>query len=253
MNESSQTLAGRVAVVTGASRGIGRAIAVRLGALGATVVLNYLNEDARCAEAVQAVTQAGGPSPNAIRADIGRPDEARRLIEGVLAQHGRLDVLVNNAARQTSSLLHKMSDADWQSVIDVNLSAVFYLCRAALPAMMAARSGHIVNIASASSYMARKGAASYIASKHGLIGLTKALALETASQGVLVNAVAPGLTETDLVAGLTEAQREGLLGLVPLKRMARPEEVADMVAYVVTRAGYSTGNVFHCSGGAVLG
>jgi 3-oxoacyl-[acyl-carrier protein] reductase len=253
MSESAQILAGRVAVVTGASRGIGRAIAVRLGALGATVVLNYLGENARAAEAVQAVIQAGGPAPSAVRADIGRPEEAQRLIEGVLAQHGRLDVLVNNAARQTSALLHKMSDADWQSVIDVNLSAVFYLCRAALPAMIAARSGHIVNIASASSYMARKGAASYIASKHGLIGLTKALALETASQGVLVNAVAPGLTETDLVAGLTEAQREGLLNLVPLKRMASPGEVADMVAYIVTRAGYSTGNVFHCSGGAIMG
>ena len=158
MSEPVQRLAGQVAVVTGASRGIGRAIAIRLGALGATVVLNYLKEDARCAEAAQAVIAAGGPAPSAVRADVGRPEEARRLIEGVLARHGRIDVLINNAARQTSALLHKMSDADWQSVLDVNLSAVFYLCRAALPAMFAARSGHIVNIASASSYMARKGA-----------------------------------------------------------------------------------------------
>jgi NAD(P)-dependent dehydrogenase (short-subunit alcohol dehydrogenase family) len=145
-----------------------------------------------------------------------------------------------------------MSDADWHDVMNTNLSAVFYLCRAVLVSMLEARAGHIVNVASASSFMGQRGAASYVASKHGLIGLTRALAIETAPSGILVNAVAPGLTDTDMVRNLTPEQREGLLKMVPLRRIAAPEEVAAMVSFVITRAGYSTGNVFHVSGGVVM-
>jgi NAD(P)-dependent dehydrogenase (short-subunit alcohol dehydrogenase family) len=199
------------------------------------------------------VLATGAPGARAAQADVGRPLEAKQLVEGVLETEGRLDVLVNNAAVQRSALLHKMSDEDWHGVLDTNLNAVFYLCRAALPSMLAARAGQIVNIASASAFVAQRGAAGYVASKHALIGLTKALALETAGRGPRVNAVAPGLTDTDLVRGLSDAQREALLKLVPLGRLADPDEVARMVELVVTDASYSTGNVFHVSGGVVMG
>ncbi len=247
----AQRLEGQVALVTGASRGIGRAIALALGRLGARVIVNYKSAMAQAEEVARAIGEAGGHAELA-RADVARPVAARARGDDVLARHHRLDVLVNNAAIQRSSLLHKMSDADWNDVLALNLSAVFHLCRAALPAMLEARRGNIVNVASASAFMAQKGAASYVASKHGLIGLTKALALETASKGVRVNCVAPGLTDTDLVRDLTDAQRSALLGMVPLGRIGAPEEVASMVSYVVTDASYCTGNVFHVGGGVVM-
>ena len=248
---SARSLDGKVALVTGASRGIGRAIAVALGALGARVVVNFRAQAAQAAEAARLVDAAGGAGEPA-QADVALPAEAKRLVDELLARHGRLDVLVNNAAIQRAALLHKMSDADWQEVIDLNLSAVFHLCRAALPSMLQARSGSIVNIASASAFLAQKGAASYVASKHGLIGLTKALALETAGKGIRVNCVAPGLTDTDLVKGLTEAQRSALLQMVPLGRIGAPEEVARTVVHVAVEASYATGNVFHVGGGVVM-
>jgi NAD(P)-dependent dehydrogenase (short-subunit alcohol dehydrogenase family) len=244
-------LTSRVALVTGASRGIGRAIAIELGRLGARVAISYRREDSQAEEAVAALASTGVEA-KAFRADVSRSAEAQQLAADVVAAFGRVDILVNNAAIQRSALVHKMSDADWHEVMDTNLSAAFYLGRALLPSMLEARSGHIVNVASASSFMGQRGAASYVASKHGLIGLTRALAVETAHRGVLVNAVAPGLTDTDMVRGLTPEQREGLLKLVPLRRIAAPEEVAAMVGFVVTRAGYSTGNVFHVSGGVVM-
>ena len=241
-----------VCIVTGASRGIGRAVALRLGRLGATIIVNYRSARAEAEEVARQVADSGGRA-EVVTADVGRPEEARRLVETTVERHQRIDILVNNAAIQRSRLLHKMSDSDWYDVIDVNLNAVFQLCRASLPAMLSARSGHILNIASASSFMAQAGASSYVASKHALIGLTKALALEVASKGVLVNAVAPGLTDTDLVKGLTDDQRAALLTRVPLGRMGTPEEVAAMVELILTEATYSTGNVFHVGGGVVMG
>lgn len=246
-----QPLAGKTALVTGASRGIGRAVAHELGRLGARVGVSYRSDDDKAHETITSLT-AAGVEARAFRADIARSREASKLAADVTAALGEIQILVNNAAIQRSALLHKMTDADWHEVMDTNLSAVFYLSRAVLPAMLEARSGHIVNVASASAFMGQRGAASYVASKHGLIGLTRALAIETASRGVLVNAVAPGLTDTDMVRNLTPEQREGLLKLVPLRRIAAPEEVAAMVGFVVTRAGYSTGNVFHVSGGVIM-
>lgn len=242
----------QVVLVTGGSRGIGRAIALRLAAKGATLVVNYRSEEAAAASVVARIEGVGGQAV-AVQADVGRPDEAQRLVDGVLEQFGQLDVLVNNAGIQRSAMAHKMSDADWHDVIAVNLSAPFFLSRAALPAMRAAGRGHIVNIASASSFVAQPGVASYVASKHALIGLTKALALENAKKGVLVNAVAPGLTRTDMVSGLTEAQRAGLERLVPMGRLGEPAEVARLVEWLVTEGSYSTGNTFHVSGGVALG
>ena len=246
------TLAGSVALVSGASRGIGRAVAVRLGALGARVVVNYATRAADAEETVRAIAAAGGPPARAVRADVGVSREATRLVQDALAVEGCIDVLVANAGIQRSALVHKTTDEDWQRVIDVNLSSAFYLARAALPSMLARGSGRIVHVASASGFVGQRGAAAYVASKHGLVGLTRALAVETAGKGITVNAVAPGLTDTDLVRDLSPAQRDALLAMVPLKRVALPEEIADVVAFVVTSAAYSTGNVFHASGGVVM-
>jgi NAD(P)-dependent dehydrogenase (short-subunit alcohol dehydrogenase family) len=244
-------LQGKVALITGGSRGIGQAIAIELARLGAAVVVNY-RENASAAQSVVETIRTTGGRAVAIRADVSRSSEAQRLAEEVLITFDRIDILINNAAMHRVALVHKMSDVEWREVLDTNLSAVFYLCRALLPAMFAAKRGHIVNIASPSSFMGQQGAASYVASKHGLIGLTRTLALETASHGILVNAVAPGLTATDLIEGLTDAQRNALLSITPLKRLAVPAEVAAMVAFLVTRATYSTGNVFHVGGGVVM-
>lgn len=252
MPTAKAALEGSVAVVTGGSRGIGAAIATRLGRLGAHVVVSYCADADAADRVVKFIVDAGGTA-EALRADLVDRQQARALVGAVLERHDRVDVLVHNAAIQRSALLHTMSDADWYDVLEVNLGAAFQLCRAVLPSMRASGRGQIVLVASASSFMAQPGASSYVASKHALIGLTKSLALETAKKGIRVNAVAPGLTDTDLVRGLTAEQTAGLLARVPLGRMGRPDEVAEMVDFVITRAGYCTGNVFHVGGGVVMG
>ena len=246
-------LAGQVALVTGASRGIGRAIAVRLGALGARVHLNYRSDEDAAELAATAVRAAGGVDPELQRADVGNPAEATDLVHRVLDQAGHLDIVVNNAGIQRSGMAHRMSEADWHDVIAVNLSAAFFVSRAALPGMRKAGSGCIVNVASASSFVAQAGAASYVASKHGLIGLTKALAIENAAKGVRVHAVAPGLIDTDMVRNLTEEQLAGLQARIPVGRLGAPDEVASAVAWLLTDGTYTTGNTLHLSGGVVLG
>lgn len=246
-------LHGQVALVTGASRGIGRATAIELGRLGAQVFVNYVRDEEAAHSAVAEVEKAGGPTPKALQGNVGRSEEASKLVESVLTESGAIDILVNNAGIQASSMLHRMTDEDWHRVLDVNLSGVFYTSRAALKWMREARRGAIVNVASASAFLAHPGAAGYIASKHGLIGLTKAMALENASRGIRVNVVAPGLTETDMAAGLGPEERDHLLKKVPIGRAASPEEVARMIAFVLTSATYSTGNTFHTSGGVTMG
>jgi 3-oxoacyl-[acyl-carrier protein] reductase len=237
--------------VTGASRGIGRAIAIRLGSLGATVVVHHRASPDAAGETARSIAEAGGRA-HVVQADLACPDSPARLAESLLAYHGRVDILVHNAAVQRSGLLHELDDARWDEVFAVNVHAAFKLCRSLLPAMLAARWGRIVQVASASAYMGQRGASPYVASKCALVGLTRALAAETAGKGILVNAVAPGLTDTDMLAGLTDAQRAGLLAVVPLRRVAHADEIANLVAFVVTDATYSTGNVFHASGGAVM-
>lgn len=242
----------QVAIVTGASRGIGRAIALHLARLGASVVVNYRSAEDKALAVVREIEAAGG-SARCVRADVGDPEQAAALVAGVIEAHGRVDLLINNAGIQRSGMAHKMADADWHDVLAVNLGAAFFTSRAALPSMRAAGRGHIVNIASASSFVAQAGAVGYVASKHGLIGLTKALALENARKGVQVNAVAPGLTRTDMVTGLDEKQRAALERIVPMGRLGEPEEVASLVGWLVTEGRYSTGNTFHVSGGVALG
>ena len=249
----SGALTGEVALVTGASRGIGRSIALELAAHGATLALHYVHDEGAAREVADAVVAAGGAAPRLFHADFVRPESAGEVVEACLQAFGRIDVLVNNAGIQRSAMAHKMADEDWHEVLAVNLSAPFFASRAALQAMREARSGHIIMVASASSFVAQAGAASYVTAKHGLIGLTKALALESASRGIRVNAVAPGLTDTDMVRGLSPEQRAGLERLVPMGRLGTPEEVANVVGWLATSASYCTGTTLHVSGGVVLG
>lgn len=242
----------RVALVTGGSRGIGAAIARSLARAGAKVAINYHRSEAAALEVCREIAEHGGEA-RAFAADVGDSASATALVHEVARALGPVEILVHNAGLQHSAMAHKMTDAQWHEAIAVNLDAAFYVARAALPAMREVGSGCIVFIASASGAVAQAGAAGYVAAKHGLIGLTKALALESASKGIRVNAVSPGLTETDMVASLTREQRDGLMRKVPLGRMASPDEVAATVQWVVRGATYSTGNVFHVSGGVAMG
>ncbi|MFT5680366.1 MAG: 3-oxoacyl-[acyl-carrier protein] reductase [Myxococcota bacterium] len=253
MNDTdTDSLRDQVALVTGASRGIGRAIAIELGRLGMRVAINYRTNEQAAATAAEEALAAGAREARIYAADVGDADSDRAMAAAVAKELGPIDVLVNNAGIQRPVMLHKMTDDDWRQVMAVNIDSVFYLCRAVLPGMRDRGRGQIVNIASASSFMGQRGASSYVTSKHALIGLTRALALETASKGIRVNAVAPGLTDTDLVAGLKPEQLASLLSMVPMRRLGRPEEVAAMVRFVLTQATYSTGNVFHVGGGVVM-
>lgn len=252
MPDLDQGQARRVALVSGGSRGIGAAIARTLARSGANVAINYHRSEAAAIEVCREITEAGGEA-RAFGADVGDSASATALVHDVARTLGPIDVLVHNAGLQHSAMAHKMTDAQWHEALAVNLHAAFYLARAVLPAMRDAESGCIVFIASASASVAQAGAAGYVAAKHGLIGLTKALALESARKGIRVNAVSPGLTETDMVASLTPDQRDGLLRTVPLGRIASPEEVATTVEWVIRGATYSTGNVFHVSGGVAMG
>jgi 3-oxoacyl-[acyl-carrier protein] reductase len=252
MSDNNSLLANKVAIITGASRGIGRAIALELGRMGAYVIANYNSSYEAAQEVLEELKTTNAAGAEIIKADVGKSDEAQNLVNEVLNKHQRVDILINNAGIQKAVLVHKMTDADWHDVINTNLSSVFYMCRAVLPSMIAAKKGHIVNIGSASGFMGHKGAASYVSSKHALTGLTRVLAMETGDKGIQVNTVAPGVTETDMIASLTDVARERLLAGIAMKRVASPQEVADMVIFVLTKATYSTGNTFHISGGLIM-
>lgn len=243
---------GRVALVSGGSRGIGAAICRALAAAGAKVAVNYRTNEASALELCRSIEEQGGRA-QPFYADVGRAEDVSRMVQEVTDGYGPIEVLVHNAGVQISAMAHRMTDEQWHGVMAVNLHAAFYLARAVLPAMRAAERGSIVFITSASGSVAQPGAAGYVAAKHGLVGLTKALALESASKGIRVNAVAPGLTDTDMVAGLSEEQRRGLMARIPLGRIATPEEVAAVALWVVRGATYATGNVFHVSGGVAMG
>ena len=243
-------LAGQVALVTGASRGIGAAIAKELGAAGATVVVNYASSPA-AAEAVVAEIQAAGGQAWAHQANVGDEEQVDALVKAVLEKEGRLDVLVNNAGITRDGLLMRMKSADWQSVIDLNLTGVFLCTRAVSRAMLKARSGRIINITSVVGLMGNPGQANYSAAKAGVIGLTRSSAAEFASRGVTVNAVAPGFIESDMTA---ELDKEPILAAIPLGRMGQPSEVASAVRFLAAdpAAAYMTGQVLQVDGGMVM-
>ncbi len=233
-------LDGKTALVTGGSRGIGRAIALELGRAGATVVVSYRSGKEE-AEAVAA--EVGG---RAVEADVSDPDSARALVE----EAGVLDILVNNAGLTRDGLLARMPDDDWRAVIETNLSSVFYTCRAAARGMMKRRSGAIVNVSSIVGVHGNWGQTNYAASKAGIIGFTKSLARELGSRGVRANVVAPGYVKTRLTEVLPEEAREAMLTNTPLGRLGEPEDVAGAVRFLCSdEASFITGEVLLVDGG----
>lgn len=242
-------LEGRVALVTGASRGIGAAVAQRLAAEGASVVINFAGRAEAAASVVLAIEQGGG-SAIAVQADVSDSAACAALVEAVVARFGRIDILVNNAGITRDGLLVRMSDDDWRSVIDTNLSGAFYLARSVGKLMMKQRFGSIVNMASVVGMMGNAGQVNYAAAKAGLIGMTKSIARELAGRGVRVNAVAPGFIATDMTDALPDAAREAAVSSIAMGRLGTPEDIAAAVAFLVSDdAAYITGQVIAVDGG----
>jgi 3-oxoacyl-[acyl-carrier protein] reductase len=245
-------LTGRVALVTGASRGIGRAVAIRLAADGAAVVVNYkARQDA--ADEVVAEIEAVGGSARALAADVADAPQAQALVEAALAEFGRLDIVVNNAGITRDGLLMKMSDDDWANVLATNLGSVFHVCRAAVRPMMRQRGGRIISMTSVAGLGGNAGQTNYAAAKAGIVGFTKSLAKEVGSRGVTVNAVAPGYVATDLTSDLPEALIEEARRLTPLGRLGTAEEVAAAVSFLASDdAAFITGQVLRVDGGMII-
>lgn len=258
-NNNSGRLSQKVAIVTGASRGIGRSVALALAAQGANVVVNYATSSAAAEEVVASITEAGGnaiargaaPEAIALQADVSKSEQVDALINSTLEKFGRIDVLVNNAGITRDTLLLRMKPEEWQAVIDLNLTGVFLCTRAVSKTMLKQRSGRIINIASVAGQMGNPGQANYSAAKAGVIGFTKTVAKELASRGITVNAVAPGFIVTDMTSDL---KADDILKYIPLGRYGQPEEVAGMVRFLAAdpAAAYITGQVFNVDGGMVM-
>jgi 3-oxoacyl-[acyl-carrier protein] reductase len=246
------TLTDRVAIVTGGSRGIGRAISTALAAAGATIVVNYRGNAAAADETIAAITASGGKAI-AIQADVANGDDVKRLFSEVNSAYGRLDILVNNAGITRDTLMMRMKDDDWDAVLDTNLKSQFLTTRAAISTMVRARYGRIINITSVVGLMGNAGQANYAAAKAGIIGFTKSVAREIGSRSITVNAVAPGFIDTELTAVLNDDMREALKKQIPLGRLGSPEDVAGVVTFLASdQAAYITGQTFNCDGGMVM-
>jgi 3-oxoacyl-[acyl-carrier protein] reductase len=243
-------LAGKIAVVTGASRGIGRAIAEDLAANGAKVVINY-NSSAGAAEEVVAAIKNSGGEAMAVQADIGNFEQAQNLIKTAIDTYGQLDILVNNAGTTRDTLLMTMKEDDWDVVLTTNLKSVFNTCKAAVrPMVRRKQGGRIINISSIVGLVGQGGQTNYAASKAGVIGFTKSLAKEVGSRQITVNAVAPGFFPTALTEVLSDEQRDSLMGLIPLGRWGELQEVAHLVTFLASdKATYITGEVIQVDGG----
>jgi len=245
-------LEGKVAVVTGGSRGIGRAIALALAGEGAAVAVNYRERADAAADVVAAIEGAGGKAL-AVQADVRDADAVKALMKTAKAELGGVGILVNNAGVLRDNYLAFMSEAQWDEVVDTSLKAAFLCTKAASRAMMSARSGRIINISSDAALVGDMQRANYCAAKAGLLGLTRAAARELAPYGVTVNAIAPGIIETDMTADMAGDKRETLLGLIPLGAFGQPEDVAAMALFLASDAArYVTGQVFPVDGGLSL-
>jgi len=245
-------LSGKTAIVTGGSRGIGRAIALRLATQGADVCISYRG-NAAAAEATVAEMAAMGRTAFAVQGDAAEPDAAKALVDAALARLDRIDILVNNAGITRDDLIMRMKPEDWNDVIATNLSGAFWTIKAATRPMMKARAGRIINITSVSGQAGQMGQANYSSAKAGLIGLTKATARELASRGITCNAVAPGFVLTELTADLDPKLLDAIKAQTPLARFGTPEEIASAVAFLASdEAAYITGQVLAVDGGLVM-
>ncbi|HEY9706291.1 MAG TPA: 3-oxoacyl-[acyl-carrier-protein] reductase [Allocoleopsis sp.] len=240
----------KVAIVTGAARGIGKAIALALATQQAKVVVNYANSSTEAEKVVAEIT-ALGTEAIAIKADVSKSEEVDSLINQTMEKWGRIDILVNNAGITRDTLLLRMKLEDWQSVIDLNLTGVFLCTKVVSKIMLKQKSGRIINITSVSGIMGNAGQANYSAAKAGVIGFTKSVAKELAARGITVNAVAPGFISTDMTANLNA---EPILQYIPLNRFGKPEDIAGMVRFLASdpAASYITGQVFNVDGGMVM-
>ncbi|PCK71350.1 beta-ketoacyl-acyl carrier protein reductase-like protein [Paenibacillus larvae subsp. larvae B-3650] len=252
LEEGPFMLTGKVALVTGASRGIGRAIALCLAEAGADVAVNYAGNEQAAAEVVQQI-EAMGRKAAMMRADVSKAQEADQLVKDTLEQLGKLDILVNNAGITRDNLIMRMKEEEFDTVIATNLKGVFNCVKAATRPMMKQRSGRIINISSVVGVLGNPGQANYVAAKAGVIGLTKAAARELASRGITVNAVAPGFIETDMTDQLPEDVKAKMLEDIPLAKLGQPEDVAKTVLFLASAdSSYMTGQTLHVDGGMYM-
>jgi acetoacetyl-CoA reductase len=247
----SRSLAGKVALITGASRGIGRAIALELASRGAIVAINCRSNNAE-AESVQDEIERAGGTSQIFRGDISGKQEAGRMVDEILNNYGRIAILINNAGITRDRSIGKMSDTDWHDVINTNLSGAFYCTKAVIPAMMKEMYGRIISVASLSAQAGQYGQANYAASKGGLIAFTKVLALELAKYNITANVISPGFTETDMMAGIPADRLELIKDKIPMRRLAQPDEIAKAAAYLICDGDYVTGQQLNVNGGLYM-
>lgn len=242
-------LKGEIALVTGGSRGIGKACALALAKEGAEVIVNYVSNETAASQVCQEIRSLGGlASP--IKFDVGNPKETQEALQGLQKEKKFISILVNNAGITSDGLMMRFSIEDWDSVVNTNLRGAFVTSQAVLRGMMKERKGSIIHMSSIVGLIGNAGQAAYCAAKAGLIGLTKSMAKELASRNIRVNAIAPGYIETDMTGILTPEQKEGILKAIPLGRVGRPEEIADAVVFLASsRANYITGQVLPVDGG----
>lgn len=252
METTEKVLSGKVALVTGAGRGIGKAVALKLGALGAVVLVNYNGSADRAGEVVEQVEAAGG-SAAAIHCNISDYDACEKMVKDVIEKYGRVDILVNNAGIARDNLIMRMTEEEYDSVLDTNLKGAFNTIRHLSRFFLKQRAGKIINISSVSGVLGNAGQANYSASKAGLIGLTKSVARELAGRGVCVNAVAPGFIDTEMTKAMPEKVREAAVNTIPMGRMGLPEEIAETVAFLAgSGSDYITGQVICVDGGMAI-
>lgn len=245
-------LAGKVALITGASRGIGQSVALEMARAGADIAVNYSGSEAAAQATVDQV-KALGRKAIMVKANVADADEVVAMVEAVQAEFGHIDILVNNAGITRDTLLMRMKDSDWDDVININLKGVYLVTKAVSKLMMKQRSGRIINMSSVVGVTGNAGQANYSASKAGVIGFTKTCAKELASRGILVNAIAPGFIHTDMTDVLPDKVKEATLAAIPLHRMAEPKEVASVAVFLASEyASYITGQVLNVDGGMVM-
>jgi 3-oxoacyl-[acyl-carrier protein] reductase len=249
---NEKVLEGQVAVVTGGSRGIGRAIAIRLAGMGAHVFVNYTSNQAAADDTVKQCLASGG-SAEMIRFSVGDSKAVTEAFDAMKESKGRIDILINNAGIARDGLLARVKDEDWAEILNTNLSGSFYCARAASRIMMKARYGRIVNVSSVTAEMGNPGQTTYISSKAGLIGMTKALAKELGSRSITVNAITPGFIETEMTSEIAPDLKENYLKAIPLGRFAKAEEVAELVAFLAgPSSAYITGQTIGINGGMYM-